>query len=150
MHRALRSAPGTSIPDRRRIPMARAFRWALLVAILLGCESPPYAPDPNAQARVDFRLSGYETKQALSEFVGTSPALCIQSSATAELCEWQASSRLPGWQSLAASINTDDRVNLICELPLSGAGRAPDSCSVHPRRSNRYSWTVPSAGPRKD
>jgi hypothetical protein len=128
---------------------ATIVRRVLLVAILLGCKSPPYAPDPHAQARLDLRLAGYETKQALSEFVGAPPALCIRGSATEELCEWQASNRLPGWQALAASIDTDDRVNLICSLPLSGAPRASDSCSVHPRRSNRYSWKVPAAAPSK-
>jgi len=129
---------------------APVLRRVLLVAILLGCKSPPYEPDPNAQARVDLRLAGYQTKQALSEFVGATPALCIQSSATDELCEWQAGDRLPGWEALAASINTDERVNLICNLPLSGAPRASDSCSVHPRRSNRYSWKVPTAAPSKN
>jgi hypothetical protein len=131
--------------------MARASvpTRVLLIAILLSCKSPPYAPDPNAQARVDFRLSGYETKQALSQFVGAGPTLCMPSSATEELCEWQLGTRLPGWATLAAAIGTDDRINLICSLPLSGAPRASDSCSVHPRRSNRYSWKVPTPGPTK-
>jgi hypothetical protein len=120
----------------------------LLVAILLGCKSPPYTEDPNAQARLDLALAGYETKQALSEFVGAAP-YCIQSSTTDELCEWQAGRHLPGWRALAASINTRDRVNLICDLPLSGGPRASDSCSVHPLRSNRYSWKVPASAPTK-
>jgi hypothetical protein len=99
---------------------------------------------------VNFLLAGYPTKRALSDFVGSAPALCIQSSATEELCEWQAGDRLPGWGPLAAAIDTGDRVNLICNLPLSGAPRARDACSVHPRRSNRYSWKVPSSAPRRD
>ena len=127
--------------------LAPIVRRVVLVALLIGCKSPPYAPDPHAQARVDLQLAGYETKDSLSHFVGASPSLCIRSSATDELCEWQVGNRLQGWQALAASIETDDRVNLICSLPLSGAPRASDSCSVHPRRSNRYSWTVPNAAP---
>jgi len=121
----------------------------LLLAMLIGCKSPPYSPDPHAQARVDLQLARYETKDSLGQFVGALPARCIPSSATDELCEWQIGNRLPGWQALAASIETGDRVNLICSLPVSGAPRASDSCSVHPRRSNRYSWTVPNAAPGK-
>lgn len=129
---------------------APVLRRVLLVAILLGCKSPPYTQDPNAQARLDFRLAGYQTKQALSHFVGAAPGLCIQSSETDELCEWQLGKGLPGWRELAAAIDSRDRLNLICVLPLSGAARASDSCSVHPRRSNRYSWKVPAATPRKN
>ena len=129
--------------------LAPVLSRVLLVAILLGCKSPPYTQDPRAQARLDLELAGYQTKQELSHFVGASPASCIQSSTTDELCEWQAGKQLAGWRALAASVNTGDRVNLICELPLSGGPRASDSCSVHPLRSNRYSWKVPHAAPTK-
>jgi hypothetical protein len=98
---------------------------------------------------VDFELAGYATKQALNDFVGAPPVRCLRSSATEEVCQWQASNHAPGWVTLAASIGTGDRVNLICGLPLSGAPRASDSCSVHPQRSNRYSWQVPPAAPTK-
>jgi hypothetical protein len=120
----------------------------LLLALLAGCKSPPYAPDPGAQARVDALLVQAEDKDSLSTFVGVVPTRCMPSSPASELCEWQAGDRERGWSEMAQAIGTDDRVNLICELPTSREPRALGSCSIHPRRSNRYSWEVPTSPSR--
>jgi hypothetical protein len=92
---------------------------------------------------VDGVLAAYPRKADLSGFVGASPVACLPASARTELCEWQAGHAEAGWRDLAAAIATGDRVNLICELPLDGTRRAPGSCTVHPRRSNRYAWRLP-------
>ncbi len=128
--------------------MLRLVVWIAPLALALAaaaCKSPPHDPDPSAQPRVDALLVRARTKDTLSRFVGAPPALCIASSPGSELCEWRAGDRQSGWSAMAAAIGSDDRLNLICELPTSGEPRATSSCSIHPRRSNRYSWKVPSS-----
>lgn len=120
----------------------------LLALAAAACVSPPQEPDPNAEARVEALLSRCPTKTELSQFVGALPLLCWQTSPTQELCQWTAGNQLPSWRSMAQAIGTGDRVNLICDLPLSGEPRAAGSCSIHPRRSNRYSWKINTGNTR--
>ncbi len=114
--------------------------FPLLLSPLWACKSSPQALAPGAQMNVEQLLHTYSDKDELDRFVGALPASCIRNSPTTELCEWQAGDRLPGWPPMARAIGTRDRVNLICELYLSGAPREPGSCTVHPRRSNRTAW----------
>lgn len=124
---------------------SRLLRIGLVATgIAVACVSPPRAPNPNAAGRTEELLRSYPGSNELSEFVGVLPVRCLKSSLDTELCQWTAGNQLPGWKPMAEAIGTGDRVNLVCELPSSGAGRAPASCSIHPRRSNRYSWTVPA------
>jgi hypothetical protein len=112
--------------------------------LAVACISPPKAPNPNAAGRTEELLRSYPGSNELSGFVGMVPEHCLKSSLDTDLCQWSAGNRLPGWRPMATAIGTRDRVNLVCELPASGAPRAPASCSIHPRRSNRYSWSVPT------
>ncbi len=119
--------------------------WIVLVclpALAVAGNSPPRFQSPESQVRVNRILAGYEGKDDLSGLVGVPPSTCLKSSHTTELCEWQLAGRQPGWATLAAAINTNDRINVLCELPTGAALRAPDACSTHPRRSNRRSWSV--------
>lgn len=116
------------------------------LAVAAACVSPSHAPDPGAQARADDLLRAYADKQELSQFVGALPSLCVQSSPSAELCQWMLGASLPAWRPMAQVIDTGDRVNLVCALPVSGEPRAAGSCTIHPRRSNRYSWKIPTGG----
>jgi hypothetical protein len=124
----------------------RSSVCVLLALAAAACVSPSHTPDPAAQARVDDLLRAYPDKQELSRFVGALPVLCLQASPSTELCQWTVGGELPGWRPMAQAIDSGDRVNLICELPVSGAPRASGSCTIHPRRSNRYSWKIPSGG----
>ncbi len=113
--------------------------WIVLVclpALAVADNSPPRVQSPESQVRVDRILAGYEGKDALSGFVGVPPSTCLKSSHTTELCEWQLADRQPGWATLAEAINTNDRINVLCELPTGAALRAYGACSAHPRRSN--------------
>lgn len=116
---------------------------SLLLAVS-ACKSPPHTPDPSAQARTNDLLRDFPDRAVLSQFVGALPDECVRTSPTTELCQWTAGKREVGWRPMARAIGTRDRVNLICELPLFGEPRAYGSCSIHPRRSNRYSWSVPA------
>lgn len=123
-----------------------SFPVLCLASLLLSasaCKSPPHRPDPSAQPRTNDLLRSYPDEEALSRFVGAPADECVKSSRTTELCQWSAGKRMIGWRPMARAIGTRDWVNLICELPLSGEPRAFGSCSIHPRRSNRYSWKVP-------
>ncbi len=123
---------------------------SVFLLLAVACKSPPHEPNPNARARSTHLLASYSDKQQLSQFVGVVPSLCLPSTRTTELCEWRANARAAGWRVMANAIGTGDRLNLICELPVSGEPRAPGSCTIHPRRSNRYSWKLPStAGTRR-
>jgi len=115
-----------------------------LVLAVSACKSPPHIPDPSAQARTNDLLRDFPDRAVLSQFVGALPEECVRTSQTTELCQWSAGKREAGWRAMARAIGTRDRVNLICELPLFGEPRAFGSCSIHPRRSNRYSWKVPT------
>ncbi len=112
----------------------------LLLPALSACKKSPKALAAGAQMNVEQVLYAYSDADELSDFVGLPPLRCIQNSAETRLCEWQAGTRDAGWKPMAQAISTSDRVNLICELYLSGAPREPNSCTVHPRRSNRASW----------
>ena len=122
---------------------------SVLLLLAVACKSPPHEPNPNARARSTHLLASYSDKQQLSQFVGVVPSLCLPSTRTTELCEWRANARAAGWRAMANAIGRGDRLNLICELPVSGDPRAPGSCTIHPRRSNRYSWKVPNTGTKR-
>ena len=62
------------------------------------------------------------------------------------LCQWRLSNRDAGWETLAEAAHTPDRVNLLCEIPLDDAPRAPGSCAVFPRRSNRAAYELGNIG----
>ena len=123
---------------------------SVLLLLAMACKSPPHEQHPNAQVPVNHLLASYSDRQQLDQFVGVVPSLCLQSTPTTELCEWHASAHSAGWRAMANAIGTGDRLNLICELPISGEPRAPGSCTVHPRRSNRYSWKLPSMAGTKN
>jgi hypothetical protein len=125
-------------------PLDRLARALLGLAAAAACASPSHTPDPAAQSRADELLRPYSDQQELSRFVGALPSLCVKGSPATELCQWTVGAELAGWRPRARAIDTGDRVNLICELPSSGAPRAAGSCTIHPRRSNRYSWKIPS------
>jgi hypothetical protein len=124
--------------------VTRFTRLGVLLCLLLpaatACKKAPKALASGAQMNVEQLLHAYSDKHQLSGFVGGLPATCLQNTPRTELCEWPAGDRLPGWRPMAQAIGTRDRVNLICELFLSGAPREPGSCTAHPRRSNRAAW----------
>jgi len=118
----------------------QALFAACLIASAMACSSPPKAQSPESQNRVHQVLALYQGENSLNQFVGAHPATCLKGSPTTQLCEWLVGTRHAGWASLAAAIETDDYINLLCELTLDGSARAADSCTAHPRRSNRSSW----------
>lgn len=103
--------------------------------------------DGDAQTRLARLLADYRTRDQLAQFVGAAPGSCVACSRASELCEWRAGPDQPGFRPLAGLLERSgggDSVSLLCELPRSGSARSRDSCSVHPRRSDRDRWDVPT------
>jgi len=125
---------------------------ALLVGSLVsGCgKQPPTRADVvGGQATVNGILEHAVTDGEITRLVGSYPALCVESRPGMQLCEWRLGKNESGWGALAAAVHTDDRINLLCEVPLDGSPREPGSCWVFPRRSDRTLFQMPKSLGRK-
>jgi hypothetical protein len=121
----------------------------LAVFALPGCYKPPPRSEiESSRAQVNRLLAGMRTQQELSAFVGSQARVCVEATPSGRLCEWRLSSRDPGWAELATSLATEDRINLLCVLPVDGSDRTEDSCAAFPRRSNRVLYPIPTQLPR--
>ncbi len=105
---------------------------------------PHLTPSPEVQERVSLVLARATTKRALARFLKSAPNVCIQVSSTTELCDWILERSDAGWRPLAAAISSDDRILVLCEIPLGSSPREADSCTAHPRRSNRKEFKTGS------
>lgn len=94
-----------------------------------GCETP--AP-PGAPTVAEVQAA--KTKGAMLRVTTLEPARCTWSRPGFELCVWKLGNRDSAWYALAASIETDAKVNLVCEQPLDGTPRQGD-CLVMPALS---------------
>jgi hypothetical protein len=97
---------------------------ALGLLVVLACQSSPSAPPS---------LSGFEAatnKEELSRWIGRRAERCFFSRPGWEVCVWVVGNRLPGWVALSASVGSDNRLHVLCELQVSRAPRGPDSCDV--------------------
>jgi hypothetical protein len=104
--------------------------------------------DAEALARGQALLVPYATKQQLSNYLDKDPFLCAGIGAGREICTWRLGNRDPAWSALTGSVPTEDRINVVCELSTPDGALAPQDCSIHPRRSNRYAWK-PNRGSTK-
>ena len=111
-----------------------------LAALLLGAPAAARSEAPEA-------LDAQRTRAELDVLFGRPPASCVAVGAGLSLCQWWLGDRDPAWASLARSIDTSARVNVLCVVPDDGGARAPGSCTVHPRRSQRQGWEVPNLHP---
>ena len=95
--------------------MERGLRRTLFLTlcIITACASPPREIDPARQTPAKQALAGQATKEDLSAFIGASPVRCVTSSATSELCQWEAGGRQRGWQVLARAIGTGDWITVV-------------------------------------
>jgi hypothetical protein len=133
----------------RRSESRRSLRPAVLAG-LLACASPgARAPDHTPEAAVAQLLADRPDERAVSEFTGLVGPRCLASASETDLCEWRVDREGAGWEPLARAIGSQDALALICELPRSGEPRARDSCTAHPRRSNRGAWELPGHGSGK-
>ena len=94
-------------------------------------------------------LALHRTRSEMIVLVGDIPTRCVEVPGEAEICVWSLGKQEPVWRPLAKALSTADRLNLICEFPANGALRSEDSCSVHPKRTNRsyYMARIRGRGP---
>jgi hypothetical protein len=117
--------------------VAAALLAIAIGPVLAGAEEEGAAA---ARARAGEVLLFHETLDEITYYMGVSPLHCAQVSDTHRVCTWIANARQRAWAELAPTVPTKDRVNLVCLLPTGDEARGADSCSVHPRRSNRDAW----------
>ena len=94
-----------------------------------------------AGSAVETILAPHKTAEALSAFIFAKPSRCIELTQESRACLWQIGNRRASWESLAKTLGTIDRINVICTLPTTG-DRAEDSCAGYPQRSNRGHYRV--------
>jgi hypothetical protein len=116
-----------------------------LVAVVAVAEK--WDPAPVTTSRV---LERYETKIELSIFVGAEPSWCTLIFEKTEICTWTVSNKQAGWRALANAVRTEHPLHLVCEVPTGALSREPNSCSAHPRRSNRAEWRPPFSSERME
>jgi hypothetical protein len=120
---------------------------ALVAAVAIAAAAEKWDPTPITASRV---LERYETKVELSIFVGAEPSSCTPIFVETEICTWTISNGEAGWKALADAIRTEHSLHLVCEVPTGAHSREPDSCSVHPQRSNRADWRPPFRSERME
>lgn len=127
----------------------RLFAFVLTISLTFGIAAyaTPQRQPLRFQTRIDDLLEGARDKQSIGAWVGVVMMRCLPASPATELCEWHVGRKSHGWQALADGIDSDDRITLICELAVDGSGREPGSCSAHPMRSNRTSFSSYNAPP---
>jgi hypothetical protein len=125
----------------------------VLVTLLAVGSGAAGAADPDSQAEAleagNALLARYTTERELNTHLGHKPFACAVVGENRSICSWNLGNHDSRWSALARSVPTDDRINVVCELPADGSARAPDACSIHPRRSNRYQWKPNPGSTRK-
>jgi hypothetical protein len=122
--------------------------WLVGLLAAAACSTPaPRSEIAASQAGLNRVLAAARTGDQLTLFAGRAPRICLDALPSSRLCEWQLAKRDAGWVELAATVPTEDKINLLCLLPADGSDRGPDSCAVFPRRSNRYLYDMPYSGP---
>lgn len=120
---------------------ARAFAGLLVLAASAGADSlsslPPSDEYTLSVEGVRELLAPYGRLPEMVVFAGANPERCVPVDRPTVICVWSLSRQEVGWAPLATALDTGDRLNLVCQFPADGTPRAPASCSVHPRRSNR-------------
>jgi hypothetical protein len=125
----------------------RILCWTAGAALALGACKTPAPVGPVEQSRVDEILRAAATEGELSLLLDAPPQRCIDAPPTSRLCQWVLVRRHNVYEPLSDAIGSDDRLAVLCELPRDGSLRAPRSCTVHPRRSNRHAFDSGPAGP---
>ena len=82
-------------------------------------------------------LAGAAALDAISRVVGGYADFCEPVSDQAAICRWAIGEDALSWPAFSRELDTGDPLILLCELPRDGSVRRPESCSVHPKRSNR-------------
>lgn len=110
--------------SRRGLPV-------VLSCLAIACRS--VAAGTASHEKHEAPLAARETKAELVAFVGLSPASCVATGRGSELCAWRRIGKTSSaWPELAGSVASDQRLNLLCELPIDGRPRDVGSCTVHP------------------
>jgi hypothetical protein len=102
--------------------LGRAAAIAALLA--LGCNSTP----AGAPAAADVLAA--KTRGEMLQITTLEPQRCVFSRPGFEQCVWKLGDRNSAWYTLAESIDTRYRINLICEFAMGGGPRERDCVAI--------------------
>jgi hypothetical protein len=120
-------ARACSVHPRKALPVA-----PLPPVASRGDSSAPER-DPGAAAlrsEAQRQLDAAENVAQMTGLVGDVPDLCGATAIGEQSCVWNAGHQTQGYELLAATIATRQRVRLSCTFPSDGGPRASGSCSV--------------------
>jgi hypothetical protein len=118
----------TTTSSRRSAGTSR-LRVLLLVSVTLaGCTK--FVQPREAARAAQAVLDQAQTLLQLTQLVGTAPGECVPLTPTSQVCTWQVTNRMPGYQTLSQIADTRRIVYLICTLPMGNEAREPGSCQV--------------------
>lgn len=125
--------------------------WVMAVALCAASaiKAGPLEPDPGSEALIRIVLVDHRTVWQLDDFVGHAAARCMPSSPDRQVCVWHLDPRSRAFATLAAILDTRDRLSLLCEVASGERERSPASCTAQPRRSNRDALRQPAAADRQ-
>ena len=83
-----------------------------------------------AREEAQRALDAVGTVREVVELVGDAPDLCVRVGERSRECVWNAGNQAQGYELLAATIDTDERVQLHCTFPEDGSPRAAGSCRI--------------------
>ncbi len=92
-------------------------------------------PTAEDQERVAAVLSKFKTNADLDFYAEGPPAFCAEVSSDSKVCSWYFNNQKERWAALVEALNTKNRyqIMLVCELPVGGGNREPDSCRAYPK-----------------
>ncbi len=73
-------------------------------------------------------LADAKTLVELSRLVGSVPDRCESTGDTSRVCSWLIGKKMPGYDLLAALVETTQWVSMVCDLPFDNSERVSGSC----------------------
>lgn len=120
--------------DPAPLPVENCDPAALQLAAGIGALTWPNTDLPEP-------LAGINTRKSLNNYLEVDPA-CVWSRPGYEVCSWREIGkrnmlymRGKAYKALSSHIDTDELVNVVCELPQDGSISTPNSCQIYPRES---------------
>jgi hypothetical protein len=92
--------------------------------------SAPEGDGDLAREEAQGSLDAARTVREIVELVGDAPELCVSVGERSQECVWNAGNQTLGYELLAATIDTDERIQLHCTFPEDGSPRAAGSCRI--------------------
>jgi len=118
----------TTTSSGRSAGTSRILALLLVSVTLAGCVT--FGQHRQAAQAAQKELDQAQTLLQLTQLVGTAPGECVPLTPTSQVCTWQVTNRMPGYQTLSHIADTSRIVYLICTVPMGNEAREAGSCQV--------------------